>query len=194
MASEDIESRTLGQVAPGIDQDRGVGAMIVGFEQRHHHVEPVIVLDRRVDRLGRDALLLADQQVQSLGPQFVIGNPDEGHHEGDKPVLALARIARTRCRYPARADDFDVTVAQTGQAHQVEHNFPNLIAVVGYRHPQFRHAGLETFDIFVDTKEPPLPGVGHVVGRIGMQKTPVHQRDLRVGDCDLLPLDKSCTL
>ena len=46
----------LGDVAREVGEDHVLRAPVDGLEQPGHDVEPVIVLDRGIDRFGRDAL------------------------------------------------------------------------------------------------------------------------------------------
>ena len=46
---EDVEARAFGHVAVGIGDAARVAAPVVGVEERLHEVEPMVVLDRRVD-------------------------------------------------------------------------------------------------------------------------------------------------
>ena len=60
---EDVEARAFGDVAVAVDDAARVGAAVVGVEHRLHQVQPVVVLDRRVDRLGGDADAPADVKI-----------------------------------------------------------------------------------------------------------------------------------
>lgn len=46
---EDVETRTFSDVVIGIDDQRRLRAMVISIEQALHKVEPVVVLDGRVD-------------------------------------------------------------------------------------------------------------------------------------------------
>ena len=67
---------------------------VVGVEEREDEVDPVVVLDRRIDRIGRDAQAAADVQVDAgllLGRRR---DPDEGQRVGVEAIGRQARVAR----------------------------------------------------------------------------------------------------
>ena len=96
----------------GVDDAARVGAAVVGVEHRQHQVDPVVVLDRRVDRLGRDPHPLADVQVDARGLLLGRRDPDERQRVGVEAVGRQARIARAARRHAARADHRHVGVVE----------------------------------------------------------------------------------
>jgi hypothetical protein len=90
---EDVEARAFGHVAAAVGQHHRLAAAFIGLEQAHHEVQPVVVLDARVDAAGGDARRRADDQVDAAALLVGVGNPHEGHREGHEGVGAGARVA-----------------------------------------------------------------------------------------------------
>jgi hypothetical protein len=175
---EDVEARPLGDVAGRIDDAARVCTTVVGVEHRLHEVEPVVVLDRRIDRLGRDADAPADVQVDAGSLLLGRRDPDERHGVGVEAVGRQARVARARRRHAARADHRDVGIAQATGAHAAMQDLVHLGTRVRNRHAQLGDAGEEAVEVVLEAEERALPDAGDVVGRVRTRESPVEQRDL----------------
>jgi hypothetical protein len=60
---EDVEAGALGDVSGQVGEHDVLRALIVGLEQPGDDVEPVVVLDRGIDGLDRDALDRGDRDI-----------------------------------------------------------------------------------------------------------------------------------
>jgi hypothetical protein len=168
----------------GIDDAAGVAPAVVGVEQRLHEVEPVVVLDGRIDRLGRDPMARADVQVDAGALLLGRRDPDERQRVGIEAIRREARIARAARRHAARADHRDIGVAQPGRAHAAVQDRADLGARVRHLQAQLAEAREEAVEVVVEAEERALPDAGDVVGRVGAGEAPVEQRDLGVLRCD----------
>ena len=63
MYGEDVEAWSLHDVVVCVGQDHGLAAALVRFEEPHLQVEPVVVLDGRVDGRWCYALPVGDDGV-----------------------------------------------------------------------------------------------------------------------------------
>ena len=140
----------------------------------------MVVLDRRVHRLGRYALDGTDGDVQTLSLFFGGRDPDERHDEGVEAVLAVARVAGAGLRDAAGADDLRVGVTQPAPPHAFDESIPDLLPRVPGAHAQLGHPPLEPVEVVFQTEEAAPPDVGHVVGRVRAQKAPVEDGDARL--------------
>jgi hypothetical protein len=52
------------------------------------------------------------------------------------------------------------------------------------------HRALEAVEVVLETEEAATPDVGHVIGRVRAQETPVEDRDARLRDGYKLPIDE----
>ena len=175
---EDVEARAFGDVALGVDDAAGVGATVVGVEHREHQVHPVVVLDRRIDRFGRDPDPPADVQVDALGLLLGRGDPDEGQRVGVEAIGRQARIAGAARRHAAGADHRHVGIVEAAGADAAVQDLPHLGAAVGDLHAQLVEAGEEPVEVVVETEERALPGADDVVGDVRAGEAPVEHRDL----------------
>jgi len=191
---EDVEARPLGHVARRIDEQRSFASALVGLEQRLHHVEPMVVLDPRIDARRTDALHVADDEIDAAALLVGVGDPDERDREGHEVVSAAARVARARRGLAARTQHLDVGIAQARAAHAFMGDRAHLVARLAGVQAQSLQAGEEALEVVAEAEELALPHVRHVVGGVGMQESPVEDRDLRVLGGDVLSVDVGATL
>jgi hypothetical protein len=170
---KDVETRSFDDIVVCVDQDHRLPTSLVGFEEPDLEIEPVIVLDCRVHQLWRYALLTADYGVQTLLLFLRVGDPDERDDEGVEAVVAVTRIARAGSGDPTSADDLCVGVAQSTQAHALDEDVPNLIPIVRRTQTQMLHRALEALEVIFEAEEAAAPDVGHVIGRVRAQESPV---------------------
>ena len=138
----------------------------------------MVVLDRRIDRFGRDPDPLADVQVDALGLLLGRGDPDERQRVGVEAIGRQARIAGAARRHAAGADHRHVGIVEAAGAHAAVQDLPHLGAAVGDLHAQLVEAGEEPVEVVVETEERALPGADDVVGDVGAGEAPVEHRDL----------------
>src|SRR5215208_3565016 len=150
----------------------------------------MVVLDGRVHRLWRYTLLTADYGVQPPLLLLWVCDPDERHGEGVEAVLAVTRVAGAGSWDSAGADDLGVGVAQPAQAHALDEDVPDLTPVVRRVQTQVFHRALEAVDVVLEAEEAAAPDVGHVIGRVRAQESPVEDRDARLRDGYKPPIDE----
>jgi hypothetical protein len=128
--------------------------------------------------------------ITACNPRSCFGDPDERHDEGVEAVLALTRVTRAGFGNATRADDLGVGLAQPAQANALDEDVPDLGPVVRRTQTQLFHRALETIEIVLQAEEVAAPDVGHVIGRIRSQKSPVEDRDSRLRNGYELPVDE----
>ncbi len=179
---EQVEPRALGHVAGAVAEHHGLPAALVGLEQAADEVAPVEVLDPGVHRLRRNALDLADDEVQTARALLLGGDPDERHGEGEEAVGARARVARAGGGNAARAAHLHVRLAQAAEAHALGQDLPHGFAGMRQRQVHGGGAALEALQVVLQPEELPAPDVHHVVGHVGAGEAPVRDRDAGLGD------------
>ena len=93
---EALKLHALGDEALPVGESATVFATagVVNREQRALEIEPVVVLDARVDRRGSSALGIADHEAQAALALFRGGQPDVGDGEAVEAVDAQPDVAR----------------------------------------------------------------------------------------------------
>jgi hypothetical protein len=177
-----------------IGQHHGLAAALVGLEQAHHEIEPVVVLDPWIHAARWNALRRADDQVDAALLLVGVGDPDERDGECHEAVRAGARITRTRRGPAACAQQLDIRVAQAGAAHALVHHLAHAVAADTRIEPQRRAAGFEAVEVVAQPEELALPHMRHVVRGVRMQEAPVEDGDLRVFGSDELAVDIGATV
>src|SRR5215213_3439765 len=154
----------------------------------------MVVLDGRVHRLWRYTLLTADYGVQTPLLLLRVCDPDERHGEGVEAVLAVTRVAGAGFGDSAGADDLGVGVAQPAQAHALDEDVSYLTPYVRRTKTQLFHRALEAVEVVLQAEEAAAPDVGHVIGRVRAQKSPVEDRDSRLRNGYEPPVDEGRTV
>ncbi|MNT16500.1 hypothetical protein D3C72_1516050 [compost metagenome] len=153
----------------------------------------MVVLDRRVYRLGGDAHALADVQVQTLLLLFGAGNPYVRQGVRIKAVFGQTRIAHALGRHSARTHHAHIGALQASGAHAAVQDGAHLRLVVRNLHAQRLHAGKEPVDMRIQAKESALPHAHHVIGHVRSGKAPIEQRNLGFGQRYIGTLGKGAT-
>src|SRR5690606_41393571 len=92
LADEHVEARTFRDIAVRIQKQRGFAAAVIGLEQTLDKVQPMIVLDMRIDRTWRNAHPVADRHMQAPLELFGIGDGTERNSERSEPIDRVAGI------------------------------------------------------------------------------------------------------
>ncbi len=184
----DVEARPLEHVALGVDQHRRLAAAVVGLVEPADEIEPVVVLDGGVDRLGADALDRRDDEVQPRVAALRRQDPDERDREDGEAVLGGARVAVARDA--ARHQHLDERVAQARQRDAAVQGLGDGVAVEGDRVEEARDGALEAVEVLLQAEERPVPDVHHVVRRVAAQEAPVQDRDGRLGHRHVAAVDE----
>ncbi len=174
---KDVETRAFRDVALGIGKHRHFRVALVGLEQRHGHVEPVEVLDARIDRLRRDALHGRYGEMQAAAALLLVGDPHEGLGERRELVRARARVAAALGRDAARARHLHVGILQAAAPDTGVQDGLHLIGAVRDRHAERRHGAPEALDVVVEAEEAAVPDMDHVIGGIGAHEAAIHNGD-----------------
>jgi len=187
------ETRALGDVPVGVEQDHRVAVALIGLELAAHEIAPVEVLHRRVDRAGRDALdAPRDDELQALRLLLGVRYPDVGDRVGVEAIADRARIALARQRHSTRRNHLDIGVAQPAAAHALEDDAPDLLAR-RWLQLQAQAAAFEAVEMIVEAEEPALPHRDDVVGAVRARKAHVEDRDPRLGNRHEFPVDPGTT-
>ncbi len=83
---EQVESGTFGKGAVGIFQDHCLCAFVVGVIEAGDEIEPVIVLDRRIDRGRGNTHYVRNRGMQTALHLVAIGDRSKGDGKGDKAI------------------------------------------------------------------------------------------------------------
>src|SRR5918997_1148510 len=81
-------------------------------------------------------------------------------------------------------------VARAAEAHALDEELPDLRPAVRRAHAQPRHSPPEAIQVILEPEEAAPPDVGHIVGRVRAQKSPVEDRDARLGHGHEPPVDE----
>jgi len=119
---EDVETGAFGDIALAVVEHGDGGVLVIGLEDTHRQVEPVEVLEARIERFRRDSPHRAHHHLQPVAALLVIGDPHEGLREGIEPVLAEPWVAGAGRRHTARAGHLHIGVAQSAPAHAFDQN------------------------------------------------------------------------
>ena len=142
----------------------------------------MVVLGFRVDAGRRDALHVADPQVQAALALRLVRDPDIGNREGIELVDSLPRVARAPGRLAAGHDHFHVGAAQPGQADAAFEHRGDLVRGLARVQAKARATGEEAVQVRIEAEEGPFPDGDDVVGGVGTQETPIGQGDAGLGD------------
>ena len=187
---EDVEARAFGDIAVEVEDQRGLGAAVVGVVEAAHQIEPVIVLDRRVDRRRRNAHAVADGHVQPALHLLGVGDRAERNGKGHEAVDRLARVAAERRRGAARAQHLDIGGAVAGQRHAVGRISATPSRSNGMVMRSFSRPPKKRSRCRFEAEEAAVPDMHGVVGGVGMQEAAVQHRDLGLRHRQVLAVDE----
>lgn len=191
---EDVEAGPFGQVLLGIDEHLGIGAAVEGFHQPQRQIQPMKVLDPRVQGGRRDSLPLADQEIQALGELFLAGDRHIGHREGIEAVVTQPGIAAAAGGgKPARHHHLHIGVPEPTPPDAFQQDLPHLVATIGGDQTQGRGIPVEAGQMILDPERDALPDMEHVVGRVGTNEAAIHHWDPGLSQRDIFPVHKGDT-
>ena len=190
---EHVVPGSFGNRAGQVTEHHQVGVVVIGVQQGQIQVQPVIVLDRRVHALRRDASDLADPHAC---PRFLLvgaADPDERHGVAVEHAARGAQVTAARRHPAACARHGHVGFPQADVADAPMHDGLYPGAVVPGIEPQPGHAGGEPVQMGIEPVEPPLPDVYHVIRAVRTGHAQIEHRDFRVLDGAVPPVHPGCS-
>src|SRR5215472_11494942 len=187
--AEHVVSRPLGNGTGGIAQHHQLGTVVVGVQQRHVQIEPVIVLDQRVHAVRRDAGHLADPQARARGLLLRRADPYERNRVAVERAPGGAQVPAAGCQPAAGTGHRHVRLAQARAADAAVQDGLDPGPVVARVQPEPGHARAEPVQVVRQPVEPPTPDMNHVIGAVRAGHTQVQDRDLRLLDRTVTPVD-----
>ena len=189
MDGEHVEPGALCDQALSVREHDVVTSDIVRGEQRLLEVEPVVVLDARVDGPARDSLGATDNEPEPTLALLRRGQPDVRDREAVHLVLASPDVTRTGRSKAPRRHDLDVCAREARAAHAVRQQARQPFPVDRQAQPQLLDAPEEAVEVPVQAEELAVPHRNDVVGRIGAQEAEVEDRHPRLPDRHELAVD-----
>ena len=124
---------------------------------------------------------------------FGICDCSQWNSEYKKSVDSISRVSAECGRASSGTEHFNVRSFQTGQSNAIFQNFDEFVARVFDGKTQLLHAGKESIEMKVQTKESTVPDMCSVVCGIGMQKSIIKYGNLGLGNRNILTILKSDT-
>lgn len=178
---DDIEPRPLGQIRVAVRQERIHGLSVPRLVHAADQISPLQVLDRRIDRTGRDTAHCARNDRAAAHPlDLGLHAP---HVRDDEHVQRVHDVFGPRLAHavkPACDDQLDERVADPRLRRHLEQQLLDLRLGLRQLQPDLLAAEFQPVQVVVQPEKPPVPHRRHVVCQVAVQEALVSQRNARL--------------